>query len=475
MIDIVEVLEHWYAGRPKAVVAESLGLDRKTIPKYVAPAEEMTSPRAGAPRSERPARRASWRPARSGSRIIAGSSRTISRRGPRMWTNHWPELRLQVRYTSVGELFMTYDTWSTADTRERIEVAAGLTYRCLMGIASELVSQSELNSKFMLANELRSIAGCLDVLAVRYRDVRGDVSMLPARAFSRVDADAYSIVELLSKLAALTSGGPWRTDNRLALEDWDSAKAYEFVAGVAHRSLEALCIQQWARIVARDKPPRRPGRPKNMVIVDSVTSPPGDEDMTASLHGVMFSIELCAAELCAEMIALDAGSAPVGCVVDLAKQVQDEMRHFKMLENLLLLRRAKVGDYPIDTLIWDKFLLATKLTERLVVEQRLGEGVGLDGGLGLYEEFGRRQDEVAKRCMDFINADEMTHVRNGNKWILTQLGSWEAVRDLDLALRDRLAAAGWPVKHWEPINVDDRALAGFSVDEILEIRKMAQS
>jgi predicted transcriptional regulator len=40
VIDIVEVLEHWHAGRPKAVVADSLGVDRKTIRKYVTPAEE---------------------------------------------------------------------------------------------------------------------------------------------------------------------------------------------------------------------------------------------------------------------------------------------------------------------------------------------------------------------------------------------------------------------------------------------------
>jgi hypothetical protein len=39
VIDIVEVLQHWHAGRPKAVIAESLGVDRKTIAKYVAPAE----------------------------------------------------------------------------------------------------------------------------------------------------------------------------------------------------------------------------------------------------------------------------------------------------------------------------------------------------------------------------------------------------------------------------------------------------
>ena len=39
VIDIVEVLQHWHAGRPKSVVAHSLGIDPKTVRKYVAPAE----------------------------------------------------------------------------------------------------------------------------------------------------------------------------------------------------------------------------------------------------------------------------------------------------------------------------------------------------------------------------------------------------------------------------------------------------
>ena len=39
VIDVVEVLEHWYAGRPKTVVAESLGVDRKTVRKYALRAE----------------------------------------------------------------------------------------------------------------------------------------------------------------------------------------------------------------------------------------------------------------------------------------------------------------------------------------------------------------------------------------------------------------------------------------------------
>ena len=40
MADVVEVLEHWAAGRPLRAIAESLGLDRHTVRKYVTPARE---------------------------------------------------------------------------------------------------------------------------------------------------------------------------------------------------------------------------------------------------------------------------------------------------------------------------------------------------------------------------------------------------------------------------------------------------
>jgi hypothetical protein len=39
MIDVVEVLQHRHAGRPKSVVAASPEVDVKTVRKYVAPAE----------------------------------------------------------------------------------------------------------------------------------------------------------------------------------------------------------------------------------------------------------------------------------------------------------------------------------------------------------------------------------------------------------------------------------------------------
>ena len=47
MIDVVEILQHWHAGRPKLVLSASLGVDPKTVRKYVAPAEADGHPARG--------------------------------------------------------------------------------------------------------------------------------------------------------------------------------------------------------------------------------------------------------------------------------------------------------------------------------------------------------------------------------------------------------------------------------------------
>ena len=38
MIDVIEILTHWYAGRSQNELSASLGVDRKTLRKYTAPA-----------------------------------------------------------------------------------------------------------------------------------------------------------------------------------------------------------------------------------------------------------------------------------------------------------------------------------------------------------------------------------------------------------------------------------------------------
>jgi len=37
MVDLIEIYVHWYAGRSQVQIAQSLGVDRKTVRKYLAP------------------------------------------------------------------------------------------------------------------------------------------------------------------------------------------------------------------------------------------------------------------------------------------------------------------------------------------------------------------------------------------------------------------------------------------------------
>jgi hypothetical protein len=64
MFDVVEVLQHWYSGRSKTDVGESLGIDRGTIRKYVAPAVAAGMAPGGPPvsRAEWAALTAGWFP-----------------------------------------------------------------------------------------------------------------------------------------------------------------------------------------------------------------------------------------------------------------------------------------------------------------------------------------------------------------------------------------------------------------------------
>jgi predicted transcriptional regulator len=40
VVDVTEILVHWHAGRSQSEIATSLGVDRKTVKKYVTPALE---------------------------------------------------------------------------------------------------------------------------------------------------------------------------------------------------------------------------------------------------------------------------------------------------------------------------------------------------------------------------------------------------------------------------------------------------
>ena len=52
VIDVIEILIHWYAGRSQNELAQSLGVDRKTLRKYIAPAVAAGMVPGGPPMAE---------------------------------------------------------------------------------------------------------------------------------------------------------------------------------------------------------------------------------------------------------------------------------------------------------------------------------------------------------------------------------------------------------------------------------------
>ena len=75
MVDVTEILVHWYAGRSQAEIAGSLGLDRKTVRKYVRPAVAAGFLPGGPPADERvwAARAREWFPELTDARLRASS------------------------------------------------------------------------------------------------------------------------------------------------------------------------------------------------------------------------------------------------------------------------------------------------------------------------------------------------------------------------------------------------------------------
>ena len=51
MVDVTEILIHWHAGRSQSEIATSLGVDRKTVKKYLTPAIEAGVVPGDGPRS----------------------------------------------------------------------------------------------------------------------------------------------------------------------------------------------------------------------------------------------------------------------------------------------------------------------------------------------------------------------------------------------------------------------------------------
>jgi uncharacterized ferritin-like protein (DUF455 family) len=192
------------------------------------------------------------------------------------------------------------------------------------------------------------------------------------------------------------------------------------------------------------------------------------------LHGIVFNIEVSATEICASMI-VEHPEAPFELKLDLARQAYDEVRHAEALLARCIELGGALGASPIDFRIWRVYRSAESLVEALMLQQRIGEGFGLDiGSLEQTKWGGELGDERTARLFEYINSDETNHVALGNRWIRHLLDDDpDQIAALEAKARDKMHAMGYlrvAPRTW----VEGRRLAGFTDDEIAEYVQFAK-
>jgi hypothetical protein len=189
---------------------------------------------------------------------------------------------------------------------------------------------------------------------------------------------------------------------------------------------------------------------------------------------------------------VDFPDAPWDLRLALARQCFDECRHIEALFIRLKELGGHKGEFPIANFEWAVANTQDSIAARLAIENRTFEAGQMDLLGELRKLWRARGDERTAELLEAILADEVNHVRFGNRWI-KRLAREDGRVVLKVAMAMRFLAAAIAAdrkpapdaaggedggaKHATiGVNVDDRRLAEFSdaeIDEILRQSGMA--
>ena len=139
-----------------------------------------------------------------------------------------------------------------------------------------------------------------------------------------------------------------------------------------------------------------------------------DDFLKARMHGI------CAGEFQAMEAAgrtlYDFPDAPWEFQLDMARQVWDESRHAEIYMKLLEYVGSYYGEFPEGEVLWS-CTQAEDPAARVAGINRGLEGLACDVFEQLIRIAQKMGDEVIERSVDYVLADEITHVRMGSKWM----------------------------------------------------------
>jgi uncharacterized ferritin-like protein (DUF455 family) len=183
------------------------------------------------------------------------------------------------------------------------------------------------------------------------------------------------------------------------------------------------------------------------------------------LHGI-FVGELQALEAASRTL-WDFPDAPWEFKRDMARQCWDEARHVQVYEKLIERAGGEVGEFPENTFLFE-VSCAEDPVLRVAGVNRCLEGLACDAFRSLVE-FGRQSgDEVLAQAVDFVLADELTHVRFGSNWVkeFTRDDPERAqrAREFQRETDERFVFGGA-----RSVAREERLEAGFSEEELAEL------
>ena len=198
------------------------------------------------------------------------------------------------------------------------------------------------------------------------------------------------------------------------------------------------------------------------------------------VHGIMVG-EMQAMEGAGRTVC-DFPETPWEFTLDMARQVWDESRHVEIYLRLLAHLDGYAGEFPETTILW-RCACAADAAARVAGVNRGLEGLACDVFNQLVYIARKIGDPILERAVEFVLADEITHVRMGSKW-LTKLTEGDPERrrkaiefQENIDERFNLGGIRRDGDH-EVVSIsiatDVRRMAGFTEEEIERLIKTTQ-
>ena len=165
--------------------------------------------------------------------------------------------------------------------------------------------------------------------------------------------------------------------------------------------------------------------------------------------------------------------------LDMARQCWDETRHVEIYSALLDHVDAGIGEFPENLFLFE-FGCSADPAERVVGVNRCLEGLALDVFADTIRFGKAADDETIWRSVDYVSADEVTHVRFGQVWSKELTENDPERRKKVVAFQRKVDRAfslgglrgsydGANVEQFLPIAAELRKLAGFTEADIAEV------